>query len=144
MTLPITFLISTLSLMQRYWKLAAYGVLIAALGVQTFRVGRLKGHNDDLRREAGVWQSAQVTNLATIGGLIGTLKNQTASIRDWSQRAEQRRAAAQQELRKAERRAERLEAAAQSIERELVAIPPVSVISECRTPDAVMRAKGDF
>lgn len=57
----------TLALLLRYWHFAVIGLLVAALGVQTYRIGNLKHALDKANGRAEAYKSAYADSEAARG-----------------------------------------------------------------------------
>lgn len=92
-------------------------------------------------RDARLWQDANRINRQSIAVLTGAITRQTEAVNGWAREAERRQKAAQDALRKAEKRGEALEALAVRIERERA---PRGATGKCETPRAVLDARGEL
>ena len=146
--MPIAIALDTLlALFKRYKSLFLIAPLLIALAVQTARIeGFLwwKGYKADraaFQAERARWIDADRINRKSIDTLLTAITDQSNAVRTWASVAERRQKAAQDALRKAEKRGEALEALAVRIERERA---PRGAAGKCETPRAVLDARGEL
>ena len=146
--MPLAIALDTLlALFKRYKSLFLIAPLLIALAVQTARIeGFLwwKGYKADraaFQAERARWIDADRINRKSIDTLLTAITDQSNAVRTWASVAERRQKAAQDALRKAEKRGEALEALAVRIERERA---PRGAAGKCETPRAVLDARGEL
>ena len=146
--MPLAIALDTLlALFKRYKSLFLIAPLLAALAVQTARIeGFLwwQGYKADraaFKAERSRWIEADRINRASIDTLLTAITDQTQAVRTWAATAERRQKAAQDALRRAEKRGEALGALTVRIERERA---PRGAAGKCETPRAVLDARGEL
>lgn len=138
---------TAVALFKRFRSLFLIVPLLAALAVQTARIeGFLwwKGYKADraaFKAERSRWIEADRINRKSIDTLLTAITNQTQAVLNLAATAERRQKAAQDALRRAEKRGEALEAVAQRIERDRA---PRPAPGKCETPRAVLDARGEL
>ena len=146
--MPLAIALDTLlALFKRYKSLFLIAPLLIALAVQTARIegflwfDGLKAKVAAFQAERARWAEADRINRASIDTLLTAITDQSSAVRTWAAVAERRQKAAQDALRKAEKRGEALEALAVRIERERA---PRGAAGKCETPRAVLDARGEL
>lgn len=138
---------AAVALFKRYKSLFLIVPLLIAFAVQTARIeGFLwwdgyKAKVAAFKTERNRWIDADRINRKSIDTMQAAIADQSNAVRTWASVADQRQKAAQDALRKAEKRGEALEALAVRIERERA---PRGATGKCETPRAVLDAKGEL